>query len=548
MGEAMGDQAKDGLCYLRGRIGSVPGGRRFRKPKIKKRDLPGSSPDAGMWNAIQYITGGLTLVAFLAAVASLVYRRYLLHQENIVKSAPDSDRAKIILAKYSGISVDVSKLTRDQKFQIATTQIGNKANQFKIGAMLVGLIAVLLAILAAVAIVQSGNEHTGKLEGENKQAKEQISDLEKTKADLIQIINGGLAKVDQASTELLKVVKKTEAKPPKDDAVPVELVNAKKKLEQELSVAMAKIAEYEKRFGRLPATDTQALGQAEKSIQAAKKYFPSLTLENAFIERVKDRVTLDTALAVDQVGKIHSPNQDGDLHIAGRSADIGFVTVAEIMNAANEKEAVSIARKGVGQTIAVKGVWRFWFEQNGAGEHVQKASLPIPETSNPLHLFEIHPVIEIGGVSILRSLTPISGYQPKQAERAFNTYERIPCKVERLPNKTKITSTMAGYNYVEFILEAKETPKEVEDGWLVNATVRGLGEEVLSRSVRMVVVKGSPPATKLAKLTTGDRARVLGMPRINLSLVHARVAEAAADPQILDWPLPYEMVIVGIYD
>ena len=166
-----------------------------------------------MWNAIKFVTSGLTLVAFLAAVASLVYRRYLLHQESIVKSAPDDERANIILAKYSGITVDVSKLTRDQKFQIATTQIGNKANQFKIGAMLVGFLAVLMAILAAIAIIQTRNENTGKLEGENKQAKttievqkDQIGDLEQTKADLTQMIKERLAKVDETSTEVLTLV------------------------------------------------------------------------------------------------------------------------------------------------------------------------------------------------------------------------------------------------------------------------------------------------------------------------------------------------------
>ncbi len=232
-----------------------------------------------IWNAIKFVTGGLTLVAFIAAAASLVYRRYLLHEENIVKSAPDSDRANIILAKYSGITVDVTKLTRDQKFQIATTQIGQKANQFKVGAMLVGFIAVLLAILAVVAIIEASNENKGKIEGEKTQ-------LEAEKAQLTHIINDMLVTLDNKSTELFKLVKNTNAKLIKDDSVPMELLKAKEQIEQELVLAKAKIADYEKLYGTLPPADVNArLGQAEKSIQATKQFFSNLTLDNSFVER-----------------------------------------------------------------------------------------------------------------------------------------------------------------------------------------------------------------------------------------------------------------------
>ncbi len=199
-----------------------------------------------------------------------------------------------------------------------------------------------------------------------------------------------------------------------------------------------------------------------------------------------------------------------------------------------------MARKGLGQKIPMKGVWRFWFEGAGAGDIVQRASLATADSSNPRHLFEIHPVTFIGGVSVLDSLKPIPGFKAKSAEIAFNRYEAIQCKIESMADKTKISSVLAGYNYVEFILEANETPKKVDDGWLVDAKVLALGAEVLSVSVRMVIVKDSPPATKLAKLAKGERARVLGMPRINLSLIHARIIEAKTEPLALVRNLPYE--------
>jgi hypothetical protein len=38
---------------------------------------------------------------------------------------------------------------------------------------------------------------------------------------------------------------------------------------------------------------------------------------------------------------------------------------------------------------------------------------------------------------------------------------------------------------------------------------------------------------------------VLGMPRLNLSLVSFRASHGGTDPDVLSWNLPYEMVIVG---
>src|SRR5271169_3935850 len=68
-----------------------------------------------------------------------------------------------------------------------------------------------------------------------------------------------------------------------------------------------------------------------------------ITLLNGFIEKYKDRATIEAAYTVDKaLARPNSPASDGDLHAAGRAPEIGLAAVAEIMNAALEPEAVDL--------------------------------------------------------------------------------------------------------------------------------------------------------------------------------------------------------------
>jgi hypothetical protein len=281
-----------------------------------------------------------------------------------------------------------------------------------------------------------------------------------------------------------------------------------------------------------------------------KRVGPSITLSNDFLHRVKDRATLEVKLAVDKVGAVHPARLDGDIHVAGRDKSLGLVLVAEIMNAKDEQPAVELLRKaeGADRPVAVAGVWRVWFEQAGGGAHVQGASPEPADSANPDHLFEIHPVTRVDTTETLQSVRPIEGYEPKDAARAFIRFEALPCTLIPEGKTTAIVSVAAGYNYVKFVLEAAAPPREVEDGWLVTAKVRDLEGELLVEQCRMVFVKGTPPANGVKDLRPGGRLRVLGMPRINLNDVAARVQNAGKDPDGLNAKLPYEVVVVGVYD
>ena len=79
------------------------------------------------------------------------------------------------------------------------------------------------------------------------------------------------------------------------------------------------------------------------------------------------------------------------------------------------------------------------------------------------------------------------------------------------------------------------------------AEVRTLDGQVLVHKRRMVFVKDSPEEKALKSLKLGEGMHVLGVPRISLKLLSYRVAHHSENEEMLDWALPYELVIVGYY-
>jgi len=332
---------------------------------------------------------------------------------------------------------------------------------------------------------------------------------------------------------------------------PPELNREKSKLDADLESAKKQLADYKRLYGDLPHTRFQTqIAQAEQATQAAEKLFPSITLDNAFIERYKNRVTGTTNLLVDKVANRPNPPQnDGDINIAGRAEDLGFVVVAEIMNAASEQEALNIVHQAEGTTkpIALTGVWRIWFEHGGGQAYVQRELMTPAQSTNPLHAFEIHPVTQIADHQLLNSVRVIEGFKAKDAETAFSHFENLSCKLIPTSTTTTLRTAMAGYNYVEFVLEARASIQEIEDGLLLSAKVYALHGDLLVESCRMLFVKDTGPANNLYELKPGGRLHVLGIPRINLAEIDRRVKNAKENPGALNDNLPYEMVIVGIF-
>jgi hypothetical protein len=279
----------------------------------------------------------------------------------------------------------------------------------------------------------------------------------------------------------------------------------------------------------------------------------TLALRRAFVDSVKDRATLGIHLEVDAHPKdahsIGSGGDDGDIHTAGRADEVGLPLVAEILNAKTLGKAGldRLRQTAAHSTVAVTGVWRIWFEHLGTEPQVQGDPVPVPDTSNPNHLFEIHPITRFGDVPLLDTLQPIPGYTAYPAATAFPFYEAVPATVQASSSAITIESGEGKYNYAEFYIELAGAPFDAGDGFLVLAQVYSDPDSDLALTAaprRMVLVKGSAAAARVQALGQG-RLHVLGIPRVNLTEVEA-VADANQDSAPVQLHLPYEMIIVGV--
>jgi len=276
----------------------------------------------------------------------------------------------------------------------------------------------------------------------------------------------------------------------------------------------------------------------------------AITLDNSFIEAHKNTATISTNFVVEKAHKRpNPPSKDGDMHVAGRAEEVRLPIVAEIMNAAAEGAAVNAvhAAEGTGEAIPMTGAWRIWTEHGGDSIQTQGAPIAPYKNANPDHVFEMHPVTSVNDISVTDSFHPIEGFEAKDADQAFHRYENTRCKITPQESTTTITTTMAGFNYVEFLMIANKDPYPVTGGHMVMASIDNLEGELLVRNRRMVFVEGTEPAAALQNIGVGGCLHVLGIPRLNLSLVSWRAKHAHDRPDALVWSLPYEMIVVGVY-
>jgi hypothetical protein len=276
-----------------------------------------------------------------------------------------------------------------------------------------------------------------------------------------------------------------------------------------------------------------------------------INLQNSFIDSYKNRVMIDVMFTVDNADILpHPAFLDGDFHVAGRAPKVGLPIVAEIKNAASEKEALALIHgaKGTDRPIRLAGAWRLWSEHIGTKEEVQGKELSSIEVTNPDHVFEIHPVTLVNSLSLLDSFHPVAGYIPEKADTAFRNFENIKCRIIPKEGTTTIVIRKGQINDVEFLMEIGEEEQHVvEDGRFVNAAVLDLKGNRLVQKVRTVFVKDTSPEKMVKNLRRGDRLHVFGLPRFDLSIVDWRVKHFKDAPEILNLNLPYEIVVVGVY-
>lgn len=298
-----------------------------------------------------------------------------------------------------------------------------------------------------------------------------------------------------------------------------------------------------------------------------------IRLKKSFIDTYKNRVTIEASdfIVVKAHKRPNPPSKDGDMHVAGKASAVGLPIVAEIMNAASCQSAVSLVHnmEGTNRPIDVIGVWRIWCEHAGDDSQIQGDTFTITST-NPPHVFEIHPAIKLNSINVLDSFRPVYGFEYKNAENAFYRFENTKCKIVPDDDFITLITNGVGYNYVDFKIELLEDPykyKGSEDGRFVFCKVLGLDDEIISQKERMGFVRDSKPDKTVEEMKAGDTLRVIGIPRINLNLVSWRVNEVdkattewnknknkqnedklTRAKERLTWKLPYEMIIVAVIE
>jgi hypothetical protein len=285
----------------------------------------------------------------------------------------------------------------------------------------------------------------------------------------------------------------------------------------------------------------------------------TVALTKGFVNKYKDKATIPTTFEIDKHHNKPNPigggSDDGDIHIAGRDSVVRLPMVAEIINGALEKNALSfLLNSTAGDKVPLVGVWRLWFEHPGSEDQVQGQAVDLPQNTNPDHLFEFHPVVKFGSIDVLNSFAPIADEEAEfrgyPAARAFDAYEKRPATITKSNTAIMITSNKAGFNYAEFQIRLAGKPKDVGDGYMVfanvyNADAKKNDDPVVEESRRMVFVKGTKPADAVKDLKKGDKLHVLGIPRVNLNQVFAIASGLNGDEEYSD-SLPYEMIIVAV--
>ena len=278
-----------------------------------------------------------------------------------------------------------------------------------------------------------------------------------------------------------------------------------------------------------------------------------ILLKNSWIERHKNRVTTQVTFRVEKAHKNPNPigekSDDGDMHLAGRSPQVGLPMVVEIVNAAlDEHEPVLVSIKdavGKKANVQMSGVWRLWFEHPGKKPQTQGQPVAAPPHTNPDHVFEIHPVTQWEDDPLDESFVPIGGFTAHPAATAFGRYEKMIVTVAKGPTFTSFETKMIGYNYTEFVMILTSAAKQVDDGFMALAKIASLdGKILVDTPRRMVFAAGTPPAALVEKAKKGAKFQALGIPRINLERLMMKAD--AADGEAVDVQGAYEMIVVGI--
>jgi len=112
------------------------------------------------WEAIAYVSSGLTLVAFIVATGAWLFKIQTEGKRKLIESADDEAKAGLVDKALDLVHVDTTGLTREQRYNLAMELIRRRAERFKIVALVVCVLAVTgggVSIYSGFQIPENGN-------------------------------------------------------------------------------------------------------------------------------------------------------------------------------------------------------------------------------------------------------------------------------------------------------------------------------------------------------------------------------------------------------
>jgi hypothetical protein len=105
-----------------------------------------------VWEAIGYVSSGVSLVAFVVAVAAWLYKSQSESKERLIQQAAEADRAELVKHTLEFFHVETKGLTKQQQAEVALEQIRARTERFRIVAIVVCFLSVVAGGVSVYAI------------------------------------------------------------------------------------------------------------------------------------------------------------------------------------------------------------------------------------------------------------------------------------------------------------------------------------------------------------------------------------------------------------
>jgi len=295
----------------------------------------------------------------------------------------------------------------------------------------------------------------------------------------------------------------------------------------------------------------------------------TLILRKSFIDSIKDHITYKGSFLIAAAAeKPKSPKSGGELYISLKDGSIGLPVVAKIANAKDAEIPVNKAQtNSQDKPLTVKGVWTLW------PEPVAKEKLTDPDdeqirrrvkhtyntkkyvqgskfsynTPNPPHIFELNPIMDIGGIVCISTMKRIEGYEYQTAEEAFKSYSELNVSLTDRDDYIEILAPDADNTYPEFWLKPLNfDQKVVEDGRFVYCDIYNKKGNIIANDIRVGFPAGSDAEKGLINLKN-NLLHIAGVPRINLSEISKNLQGASMGTSVSE-PMPVEIIATALLE